>query len=401
VRSARYLVRAVVFEHRSVREVARAHGVSKTWLYELVARYRDGGDAALEPRSRRPTRSPTRISGAFEDEIVELRKLLSEEGFDAGAVTIQSHLLRRHDAAPAVSSIWRVLNRRGFVTPQPQKRPKSSYVRFEADLPNERWQMDMTHVELADGRIVEVLNVIDDHSRLCVASRAFSVVTAPDVVAVFADATSAYGLPASVLSDNGAIFTAAYRKGRCLTEVVLAAQGINFRHSRPYHPQTCGKVERFHQTEKKYLAARRALARCQSSNAGSTRSPPTTTKYARTGPKVGAHRPRPMRRASRRHRRGSPPCRFSITGSAATGSTTTARSPCDTPAGFATFRSAIPTRANEYWPSWQTGTCGCSPRPENSWATTSSTRPRTTRPSSNNNVRNVWRQVSTMSRDIA
>ena len=257
MRSARYLVRAVVFEHRSVREVARAHGVSKTWLYELVARYRDGGDAALEPRSRRPTRSPTRISGAFEDEIVELRKLLSEEGFDAGAVTIQSHLLRRHDAAPAVSSIWRVLNRRGFVTPQPQKRPKSSYVRFEADLPNERWQMDMTHVELADGRIVEVLNVIDDHSRLCVASRAFSVVTAPDVVAVFADATSAYGLPASVLSDNGAIFTAAYRKGRCLTEVVLAAQGINFRHSRPYHPQTCGKVERFHQTEKKYLAARR------------------------------------------------------------------------------------------------------------------------------------------------
>ena len=258
MRSARYLVRAVVFEHRSVREVARAHGVSKTWLYELVARYRDGGDTALEPRSRRPTRSPTRISGAFEDEIVELRKLLSEEGFDAGAVTIQSHLLRRHDAAPAVSSIWRVLNRRGFVTPQPQKRPKSSYVRFEADLPNERWQMDMTHVELADGRIVEVLNVIDDHSRLCVASRAFSVVTAPDVVAVFADATSAYGLPASVLSDNGAIFTAAYRKGRCLTEVVLAAQGINFRHSRPYHPQTCGKVERFHQTEKKYLAARRA-----------------------------------------------------------------------------------------------------------------------------------------------
>jgi transposase InsO family protein len=172
-------------------------------------------------------------------------------------VTIQTHLLRRHDGAPAVSSIWRVLNRRGFVTPQPQKRPKSSYVRFEAGLPNERWQMDVTHVELSRGRDAEVLNVIDDHSRLCVASEAFDIVSAPDVVGVFAQAANRYGLPASVLSDNGAIFTAAYRGGRCMTEIVLQAHGIDLRHSRPYHPQTCGKVERFHQTEKKYLGARR------------------------------------------------------------------------------------------------------------------------------------------------
>jgi transposase InsO family protein len=172
-------------------------------------------------------------------------------------VTIQSHLLRRHGAAPAVSSIWRVLNRRGFVTPQPQKRPKSSYVRFEADLPNERWQMDVTHVVMKGGRVAEVLNVIDDHSRLCVASRALSVVSAPDVVEVFASAANRYGLPATVLSDNGAIFTASYRSGRCLTEIVFESHGIDFRHSRPYHPQTCGKVERFHQTMKKYLVARR------------------------------------------------------------------------------------------------------------------------------------------------
>jgi transposase InsO family protein len=146
-----------------------------------------------------------------------------------------------------------VLVRRGFVILEPHKRPKSSYVTFEADLPNQRWQMDMTHVEIGEGRLVEVLNVIDDHSRLCVASRAFPVVQATDVVTVFADATSTYGLPASVLSDNGAIFTAAYRNGRCITEIVLEAHGIEFRHSRPYHPETCGKVERFHQTEKKYL----------------------------------------------------------------------------------------------------------------------------------------------------
>ena len=255
--STRYLVQSVVFEHRSVREVARAHGVSKTWLYELVARYRAGGESALEPRSRRPHSSPSRITPALEDEIVELRKFLSEEGFDAGAVTIQAHLLRRHERAPAVSSIWRVLNRRGFVTPQPQKRPKSSYVRFMADLPNELWQMDVTHVDLSRGRVAEVLNIVDDHSRLCVASVAFAVVSAPDVVATFARAAEVYGLPASVLTDNGAVFTAAYRKGRCLTEIILEAHGIDMRHSRPYHPQTCGKVERFHQTEKKYVSKRR------------------------------------------------------------------------------------------------------------------------------------------------
>jgi transposase InsO family protein len=257
VERARYLVQSVVFEHRSVREVARQHGVSKTWLYELVARYQEGGEAALAPRSKRPKSSPNQISADLENEIVELRKFLGEEGLDAGAVTIHSYLLRHNGSAPAVSSIWRVLNGRGLVTPQPQKRPRSSYVRFEAELPNHRWQMDVTHVEMARGKVAEVLNVIDDHSRLCVASQAFSVVGAEDVVAVFAQAADTYGLPATVLSDNGAIFTASYRHGRCLTEIVFESHGIEFRHARPYHPQTCGKIERFHQTEKKYLRAHR------------------------------------------------------------------------------------------------------------------------------------------------
>jgi transposase InsO family protein len=142
----------------------------------------------------------------------------------------------------------------GLRHPQPQKRPKSSYTRFEAELPNERWQMDMTHVTIGADRHIEVLNVIDDHSRLCVASAAFAVVNATDVVSVFTEAAHRHGLPASVLTDNGAIFTAACRNGRCLTEVVLESYGVGVHHSRPYHPQTCGKVERFHQTMKKYLA---------------------------------------------------------------------------------------------------------------------------------------------------
>lgn len=255
---AAFVVNAVLIEKRSVREVARTHGVSKTWLYELLRRYREGGEAALAPMSRRPHRSPTQIPIRVEEEIVELRKHLTEEGFDAGPDTIHTLLTRRHRGRPpcSVSSVWRILTRRGFVTPEPHKRPKSSYVRFEAELPNECWQMDVTHVELRSGRVAEVLNIIDDHSRLCVASRVYRTTTAADVVVCFYEAAARYGFPASVLSDNGAVFTASARGDRGALATELARLGIVFKHSRPYHPQTCGKVERFHQTEKKFLKAK-------------------------------------------------------------------------------------------------------------------------------------------------
>jgi transposase InsO family protein len=254
---ASYLVAAVVVEGLSVRKVAKEHGVSKTWLYELVARYEAEGEAGLVPRSKRPHHSPTKVADRFENEIVRLRKELTEEGFDAGAETIRMHLRQAHRRAklPSVSTIWRVLKARGFVVPEPHKRPRSSYARFEADLPNECWQMDVTHVLLANGREVEILNVIDDHSRLCVSSVALFVFKATDVVHTFYKAAGTWGLPAAVLSDNGAIFTAASRHGVCVMESELLSLGITYKHSRPYHPQTCGKVERFHQTMKKYLGA--------------------------------------------------------------------------------------------------------------------------------------------------
>jgi len=235
---AAFVVHAVLVENRSVREVARAHGISKTWLYELLARYKAGGEEAVLPRSRRPKSVPRRIPADLEDEIVAQRKELSDLGVDAGPDTIHTHLARRRSgAAPcSVSTIWRVLRRRGFITPEPHKRPKSSYRRFEAALPNERWQMDVTHVELRSGRVVEVLNVIDDHSRLLVASRAFSVTKARDVVGAFYEAAARWGFPASVLSDNGAVFTASARGDRGALSTELASMGIVFSHSRPYHP---------------------------------------------------------------------------------------------------------------------------------------------------------------------
>ncbi len=148
---ARYVVDAVVLEGRSYREVAAAHGISKSYVGKIVGRFREGGYEAIGPRSRATKRIPHRTPDALEDEIVALRKELTDLGFDAGAQTIHYHLGLRQTPVPSVSTIWRVLRRRGFVTPQPHKRPRSSWVRFEAQLPNECWQSDVTHWRLEDG----------------------------------------------------------------------------------------------------------------------------------------------------------------------------------------------------------------------------------------------------------
>jgi transposase InsO family protein len=251
---ARLVVTAVVVEGRSKSAVARDYRVSRRWVITLVQRFLAEGETALHPRSRRPQTSPNQTSRQVEDEIVALRKELDRAGHEAGAATIAYHLEQRHGTAPAVSTIWRILAARGFVTPQPHKRPRSSWRRFAADMPNERWQTDITHWRLANGREVEILNFLDDHSRLCLASRSLPVFTADQVTATFLDAAHQHGNPACLLSDNGAVFTGGPRGGgRVSFELALIARGIDISHSRPYHPQTCGKVERFHQTVKKWL----------------------------------------------------------------------------------------------------------------------------------------------------
>jgi transposase InsO family protein len=252
---ARYLVEAHVLEGRAVGELAAAHGVHRSWIYKLLARYREGGYEALEPRSRRPRSCKHQTPQDTVKAVIELRNQLSEEGHDCGAHTIAFHLAQQPGGvpAPSVSTIWRILRREGLVIPEPQKRPHSSLIRFQADLPNEMWQADITYWQLADETHVEILNVIDDHSRLFLASRAFTTVKAKDVVDVFHAAAELHGLPACLLSDNGAVFTATPRKGKVLLQTELQRLGITAKNSRPYHPQTCGKVERLHQTLKRYL----------------------------------------------------------------------------------------------------------------------------------------------------
>jgi len=255
----RSIILSVVLEGRSQAETARLYEVSQAWVSILVRRYRNEGVSAFEARSRRPKTSPTKVNEPTVQAIIELRQTLSSQGLDAGAETIRWHLEQQGLAAPSISTIRRYLNTAGLITPEPKKRPKSSYIRFEADLPNETWQTDMCHWRLNNGTDTEILSWIDDHSRYALSVTAHRRVNAPIVVETFKQASEINGYPASVLSDNGMYFTARFarggRSGPNHIQTVLANLGIEQKHSRPNHPTTCGKVERFQQTLKKWLRA--------------------------------------------------------------------------------------------------------------------------------------------------
>jgi transposase InsO family protein len=156
------------------------------------------------------------------------------------------------------TTIHRHLHAVGLITPQPQKRPKSSYIRFAAEQPNERWQADFTHWWLADGIHVEILNWIDDHARYALSVTAHHRITGAIVLAEFRKAVAAHGIPYSTLTDNGMVFTTRFSGGKGGLnhfETELHRLGVVQINSTPNHPTTCGKIERFHQTLKKWLTA--------------------------------------------------------------------------------------------------------------------------------------------------
>jgi transposase InsO family protein len=201
VSKARLVITAVVLQGRPVAEVAAEYGVSRSWLYELLARYRAEGEAAFEPRSRRPHHFPTATSADTAGLVVRLRKELTEAGLDAGPATLAWHLAHHHRIGISVATIARILARQGLVSPQPKKRPKASYIRFQAAMPNECWQSDFTHYRLTDGTDVEIITWLDDHSRYALHCSAHTPVTAKVVLDTFAQAAAEHGYPASTLTD--------------------------------------------------------------------------------------------------------------------------------------------------------------------------------------------------------
>jgi transposase InsO family protein len=262
---ARLVLTALFVDHQRPAEVAARYGVHRAWVYKLRARYEAEGEAALEPRSRRPKTSPSAAPDAAVELALRLRKQLADAGLDAGADTIGWHLRHHHRIELSRATINRILARAGAVVPDPSKRPKSSYIRFEADQPNERWQSDFTHYRLtgpdgAPGGDAEVITWLDDHSRYALHISAHARVTGPIVLATFRNAAGRHGVPASTLTDNGMVYTTRLsggRGGRNAFETELRRLDIVQKNSRPNHPTTCGKTERFQQTLKNWLRAQR------------------------------------------------------------------------------------------------------------------------------------------------
>src|SRR4051794_20648330 len=260
----RLVITAAVLEKRPVAEVAAAYGVSRSWIYELLARYRDEGEAAFEPRSRAPKSSPGATPPETVELVLRLRKQLLEAGHDAGADTLGWHLAHHHETTLSRATIHRILTRHGAVTPEPKKKPKSSYIRFQASMPNETWQSDFTHYPLADTATfpkgAEIITWLDDCTRYALHVSAHRAITTPIVLKTFRETAAQHGIPASTLTDNGMVYTVRLaglgrRGGRNGFEQQLRTWSVVQKNSRPNHPTTCGKVERFQQTMKNWLRA--------------------------------------------------------------------------------------------------------------------------------------------------
>lgn len=256
----RLVILSVVLEGRSQAEVAREFSLSEATVSRWVSRYRADGEAAFERRSRRPATSPNRVTDDTIGLIIDLRRTLSSQGLDAGPATIGWHLEHHHQTVVSIATIRRHLLAVGLIKPNPRKRPRSSFTRFQADLPNECWQTDMTHIRLATSSDREVLTWLDDHSRYALSITVHDRVNTPIVVTTFDKTVETYGLPASVLSDNAMYYTARFARGGQSGpnrfEQHLTALNVDQKHSRPNRPTTCGKVERFQQTVKQWLRAR-------------------------------------------------------------------------------------------------------------------------------------------------
>lgn len=293
------IVKAVREQGEPVTKVAKRFRISRQRIYKILSQFDAGGADAIAPKSRAPHTHPQVVPTSLRNQIIDMRKQLVRSGLDAGPETIAFHLHRQGLRVPSTSTIRRIITNAGLVTPQPQKKPRSSFIRFEAAMPNECWQADITHLHLLDGTRLEVLDFIDDHSRYLLSITAAASFSGPAVAAELQRLIATYGPPASTLTDNGLVFTARLagaKGGRNAFEKTLNKYRIQQKNGRPGHPQTQGKIERFHQTLKNGLLPNPQRSPWSSSNGNSTPLPTTTTLSDLTEPSEDGH-----------HMRSTPP----------------------------------------------------------------------------------------------
>lgn len=234
----------------SVQAVCSRYDVSRQQFYEWRRRYNAGGVAGLSDRSRRPKTSPKQLKASLELSICRMR--VSHPHW--GPRRIRAEILRRGGNPPAKSTIQRVLERNGLVSPRP--RCRRHFIRFERACPNELWQIDAIELSLADGTIVYAVNLLDDHARLLLSSRATYILDGTAAWDCFTAASMLHGVPRELLSDNGRYFSGQHWDLVAEFERKLWARGVRTIASTPRHPQTLGKLERLHRTMRAWLDRR-------------------------------------------------------------------------------------------------------------------------------------------------
>jgi len=227
------------------------HGISRKSFYELRKR---APAAVLEPRSRRPASSPSRLTEEVRSQAVQVRAALEASGLDHGPISVHEKMRAMGlPVVPSTASLARIFREAGVARLEPKKKPRAAWRRFVYPAPNACWQLDATEYVLSGGRKCVIFQLIDDHSRYAVASHVAWSETAAAAIVVFDKAVAAHGVPQRLLSDNGLALNPSRRGHLGQLVVHVMALGVEPITGKPYKPTTQGKNERFHQTLFRYL----------------------------------------------------------------------------------------------------------------------------------------------------
>jgi transposase InsO family protein len=247
----RYLaVREVLDTGATVTDVAARHGVDRRTLHRWLVRYANDGIGALGEKSSKPDRCPHQLSPAIEARIIAMRTAHPLWG----PRTILTKLRKEFDEVPSRSGIYRCLVRQGLIEPKARRRQRKDYVRWERSRSMELWQMDVVgRIYLSDGTALSAVTGIDDHSRFCVIATLVTRATARPVCDALLQGFSRHGIPESILTDNGRVFTAkaSNKSTKVLFDRICHHNGVKHILTAPYSPTTTGKIERLHRTMRK------------------------------------------------------------------------------------------------------------------------------------------------------
>jgi len=232
-------------EKANIRQLCRRFGISSATAYKWLHRFSEKGVAGLADRSRRPHHSPAQTPAAMQKKVLAAHRKYP----DWGGRKLQQRLLDLgQQSLPSPNTFTAILRRHHLLDPRASAQHRA-FQRFERATPNELWQMDFKgEFQLPRGGRCYPLTILDDHSRFAVGLQACTANSTPVTQAAVIQVFRRYGLPEAITCDNGPPWGTRFPGHYTRFGVWLLRLGIHLSHSRPHHPQTQGKDERFHRT---------------------------------------------------------------------------------------------------------------------------------------------------------